>query len=29
MYIYMFAVDVITITRMRISNPRGKTWPWM
>ena len=27
-YIYIIALEVIIITRMRISNPLGKTWPW-
>ena len=28
MYIYTLALEVIIITRMRISNLLGKTWPW-
>ena len=28
MFIYSLALEVIIITRMRISNPLGKTWPW-
>ena len=28
MYIYILALEFIIITRMHISNPFGKTWPW-
>ena len=28
MYVYIFALEVIIIMQMRISNPPGKTWPW-
>ena len=28
MYIYSLALEFIIITRMRISNLLGKTWPW-